>query len=275
MRIVGPMHPLAVATVLGATGCSLSTSFSEFTADRRDASKEDGGTKDAGVPTSDLGRDAGAPPTTGRGFCAQKQVKPLFCADFDDGRPFDVGWSSTTLTYGGTLDVDPNAHVLRASTPAASDNGLAKAFLAFAIPRVSSHLHVEARLRPVALSGGILTPLSIEQTIDGVYRGLILYVGPTGMYVQEETADPSLRVTSYPIDSPVTLGEWHAFAFDLDFAPSGVSLEVRVDSISKVKVSVLAYPWQSKGLQLDAGLAYLLTKDPAVYELDEIVADER
>ena len=245
-----------------AAACSISTSLAGLSGPSPGPDALDGGAGDGAAPRAS--------------FCAQLATKPLLCADFDENAPLDLGWSSTTLTAGGMLDIDPIAKSLRSSTPVADSPGKVSAYLSYLLVAKVSRLHVEARLKPLQVSsGGSITPFSLDQRSSGAYRGLVLYVDPQGARVQEETNAPMFVFESHALAGPVVIGQWQTYGFDFGFGPSSISLEVSVDGVSKLKVPALKYGWESAPISVNAGIAYSLTKDAVSYELDNIVVDAR
>jgi hypothetical protein len=79
------------------------------------------GSFDAAEPTPDGGADdasvadassADASETDAGPFCATfvpEDGEPIFCRDFDDGRPAIEGWNQTNITSGASLELDTSA----------------------------------------------------------------------------------------------------------------------------------------------------------------------
>jgi hypothetical protein len=258
----------AVATASVAAACSLGSSLSGLSGG--------GGGGDAGAAPPANASDAGLAPTSdaaakGTSFCDLRSTAPLLCADFDQG-PYDLGWKTTTLTAGGTLDRDPLAGVLRATTPAAAQAGVTTAYLSYVVSKTIKHVHAEARLRATALSGGQLTPFALTQNDSG-YRSFILYVEPGKATIQEETADPQLVYQQHALASGTTLGQWQQYAIDFTFGGSAVAASVSVDGKSVLELSNLAYAWVARSIEVQVGVLYTITKDAAAYEIDNVVVD--
>ena len=263
MRGGGALVMATAVTVAGGASCSLGISLADLSGGASDAGS-DGPTPAPPPP------DAGASPEAGASFCATLAPTPSFCADFDEGGPPDRGWLAVTLGEGGALAVE--GAVLRASAPRITSPTTATAFLDQPLATPDRRLHVEAKLRPTTLTA-TLTPMALVQTTGSAYRALILYVGPGNAHLQEETTVTGpLQTSIHDLPSGPAVGDWHTYAFDLDFSASGNQVSVEVDGKTAVGPLPLQYPWAKTGIDVQIGLVHLLTTDAAEYEIDDVVA---
>ena len=112
---------VAGAAASAVLGCTLLTSFDGLTGGAGDAgvdAQSDVVGVDAGVSgAADSASDVALDVSDAGPFCARLSPKPLYCRDFDDGTPADMGW--TLLTR----DVDAGALAIDLASPAPSSPG--------------------------------------------------------------------------------------------------------------------------------------------------------
>jgi hypothetical protein len=266
---------LSATVVAAAAGaCTLTTSLSDLADGRIDgadgaepsppAGNGDGGTSEASSTTS---------PGTATGFCDSRTPAPLFCADFDGGRPYDVGWGTTWLTAGGVLAGDEATGVLRAATPANSAGTGCYAFLSYPIPKSGGHIHVELRLRPTtAIASGQYGSFVLQQNTPSIYRAIRLYIGPGSATMQVEASNPQFQYERHDLASGLPVGQWQTYAVDVRFG-SKTTLDVAVDSVSQLSLSDVPYGFQPQPYELQVGITNVQTPSAASIEYDDVVVD--
>jgi hypothetical protein len=193
-------------------------------------------------------------------FCASLDVKPVFCADFDQGANVDTGWTSKTTTGGGTVDFDTMTSVspkrsALASTPGVATGTLTQASLTYDVTGTPVTLHLELQLQPMSLSStqfADVVDISRQLTADSAVR-LRVYMKTGQSTVQEESTgtDADVYQDYYGVPPP-DLGHWHRFDFDLTLS-SPPSLSVMEDGLVVLQQS-LTYGWTPGPLAVSIGM---------------------
>lgn len=194
-----------------------------------------GAAVDASAPDATTTHDAGdeaAPPEAGvggetsSGFCGSLPVAPKLCADFDEGKPVDTGWTLRDATPHAIVAVDANGYSPPGSMQSAitPDDVPASARLQQAVPVLATHVHMELKML-LPTGGGPFELVALhEEAPDGKNYGFF-YKQENGnllVYVGSLHADGGLAQYVYPLGAPPAT--WLHVEIDIDIGDHGAVL---------------------------------------------------
>jgi hypothetical protein len=257
----------SIAVVSAATiACGLTADFSGLQGGARDA----GDLGEAGDAALDV--DGGSPDA---GFCASRVPAPKLCADFDEGKPLDFGWTLLDTSAGQTTRVDstalsPPGSFLSAIAPV---NGTSSARLQESLPVLASRVHIEFAM---LLAPGDPGPFELcalhEVTGDGQTYG-IFYKEEQGkllVYMDTVDADGGKTQAIYPLGAPSS--SWMNVVIDIKVGDQG-SVSVTQDGVMLVNSINVATSTQTRAqLYVELGF-YAFASATASAHFDNVVVD--
>ena len=219
------------------------------------------------------GADAIAP-----GFCASLSPTPLFCDDFDEGKPYNAGWDQVLQSGGGHLALSNLwrswMESVRAATPTFDPSaGSPSAALAYTVPNGETTIRAEADLDFESVAPNqIVDAIDLSQATSGTPLQLILYVSPGRLFVQEQTNFGG-TFQQFGLSASVQAGQWHRFSLELTVG-SSPQVTALVDGNVALSPSALMLHWQTTPIVVSVGIHYVgVTGDAVALDVDDVVAD--
>lgn len=247
--------------VTPSAGCGLTADFAGL----------QGGTRDAGAPV-----EAGAPVDAAAGFCASRTPQPKLCADFDEGKPVNFGWTLVDVEGGGAVSVgtdafSPPGAFLSAVAP--SVDGLSSGRLQESLPVLASTVHVEFEMRIAPGDSGPFELCAIHQlTNDPTAHGLF-YKEENGkllLYVNSVDADGGTTWAVYPFGPAPS--SWLMVEIDVTLGAAG-SVTVKHDGVVVMQATNIPTSTEPRAqLFVDLGF-YAFQRATARASFDNVVVD--
>jgi hypothetical protein len=198
-------------------------------------------------------------------FCASLSTAPQLCADFDEGKPYNAGWSSVFLSGGGTLALQPGVDVsppdsLEAKTPPFAEP--ATAGLSYDFTAQARTVHLESQIRIDAIGPDqCFVALAITQQqagSSGPYLQVQLFLCSGKAFAQEQDSACACNPNDYGLPNKFSLGSWHRYVMEVALG-STPSMTFWVDDLSTPVLAAvpLAYGWQASPFSVQSGIGYI------------------
>lgn len=201
-------------------------------------------------------------------FCASLSPAPQLCADFDEGKPTNAGWSSVFSTGGGTLALQPGIDVsppasLAAKTPSFTvpTQNEPTAGLSYDFVGQARTVHLQSQIRVAAIGPDqcfVALAIAQQQAGGGPYLQAQLFVCAGHAFAQEQNNTCGCQPNDNGFAGTFAPGSWHRFAIEVALG-STPSMTVWVDDPSTPVLAAvpLAYGWQAAPFSVNVGIGYI------------------
>jgi hypothetical protein len=197
-------------------------------------------------------------------FCDTLTPAPLLCSDFDEGLPFDTGWSNTSTTPGiGVLDTAnvgfKSSHSLLSGFAGQHSPLSSGALMVYLAPGTYSTASLEWELflpaRPASSGYEIEDLVMIVPGVGKFYNDVQITAGANDYYIEEfapVAGGLTQNATAFPA---ISTGTWHHFVISLDLGAKTYNLEL--DGVVVLSGSSFFSSIGPGMIRIDGGIDYV------------------
>lgn len=203
-------------------------------------------------------------------FCASQSPAPELCSDFDEGKPYNKGWTAVFLSPGATLatkagvDVSP-PDALVANTPqfTVPTQDEPAAGLSYDLTGQGRTVHLESQIRIDAIGSDdqcfVALAITQQQAGNGPFLQVQLFLCPGYAFAQEQDNSCACQPNDLGLPDKFSLGSWHRYAIEVALGSTRPTMTFWVDDLSTPVLSAvpLSYGWQASPFAVQAGIGYI------------------